>query len=876
MATAVQEPGSMRRPVGSLGLRNLSDGVVGRFHQVVHAQPDARAVTDADREVTFAQVAAEAGQLLAGLRAALGDLPAAPADSAVAGDPEPIALLHGHNASAVSALLAIVASGHPVLVLDPRTPALRLKTMLDRVAIRVCVADADLAATAVELVPHVVQVAPVTGEPLSVDQALPLAEPLWTDPPAPRSIAVIALTSGTTGRPKVVMNDHEMLVRDAWVNSYATACYTADDVIAHTLPMAFHAGLMATLGGLMVGCTMRLYDVRGSGIGGLAAWIDEVGATVMHASPAILRAFVGTKPLAAQLTRLRSVTIAGESAYGRDLETFRVLLPPGCTIRNRYGSSETGLIAEFAISATESLPEGVLPVGFGVGDTVLSLVDEDGQPVAEGESGIVTVTALKTASGYWHDPDTTSASFVPNADGTSSYRTSDVGRMNEDGRLTLLGRRDHSVKVRGYLVEPGEVDAALFALGDVREAMVVGRPRPGDGQMRLVAYVVSTAERPSAVSIRAALHNQLPGYMVPETVVFLDALPRTDRGKLDRSALPEPPAVVPGRGVEKLSEWESIVAGVWERVLALEMVGRDDDFFELGGDSLAAEQLMSALVQELGVADTDARTTLLAEAPTLGEFSKRLARSSDGGHQTLIPLQTGGTRPPLFLVAGAGGLGVGLMPLAKHLGADQPTYALQAYGLERRGLPDWSVQATARRHVRSVRSVQPHGPYHLGGHSFGGLVALEMAHQLRASGEDVDLLVVLDSFPPEPSLHPKPDPGRSVKRRLRDGAGLLATGIVATPGLGQYWRFHRQSMLLSRLYRCPRWEGRTLLVVADSPEREQRASWGPHLSGEWEQLDVGGDHLSMMREPWAGQIGEAVSRMLGIAFRARAGEQVSH
>jgi acyl-coenzyme A synthetase/AMP-(fatty) acid ligase/thioesterase domain-containing protein len=869
MATAVQEPGSMRRPIGALGLRNLTDGVVGRFHQVVHAQPEALAVTDAGREVTFAGVAAEAGQLLLSLRAALDELPAGT-------EAEPIALLHGHNASAVSALLAVVASGHPVLVLDPRTPALRLRTMLERVEIRVCVADAELAATAAELVQHVVQVAPAPSEPLTADAALPLAQPLWIDPPAPRAVAVIALTSGTTGRPKVVMNDHEMLVRDAWVNSYATACYTADDVIAHTLPMAFHAGLMATLGGLMVGCTMKLYDVRGSGIGGLAGWIDQAGATVMHASPAILRAFVGTKPLAAQLARLRSVTIAGESAYGRDLETFRVLLPAGCTIRNRYGSSETGLIAEFAITAKDSLPDGVLPVGFGVGDTVLSLVDEDGQPVAEGESGIVTVTARKTASGYWHDPETTSASFVPNADGTSTYRTSDVGRMNEDGRLTLLGRRDHSVKVRGYLVEPGEVDAALFALGDVREAMVVGLPRPGDGQMRLVAYVVSTAERPSAVSIRAALHNQLPGYMVPETVVFLDALPRTDRGKLDRSALPAPPAVIPGQGAGELSEWENIVASVWERVLALEVVGRDDDFFELGGDSLAAEQLMSALVQELGVAEADARTTLLAEAPTLAEFSKRLARSSDGGQQTLIPLQTGGTQLPLFLVAGAGGLGVGLVPLAKHLGADQPTYALQAYALEHRGLPDWSVQAIARRHVRSIRTVQAHGPYHLGGHSFGGLIALEMAHQLRAAGEDVDLLVVLDSFPPEPSLQPKPDPGRSIKRRVRDSVGLMATGVVATPGLGQYWRFHRQSMVLSRRYRCPRWEGRTLLVVADSPERELRSNWGPHLSGVWEQLDIGGDHLSMMREPWAGQIGAAVSRLLGVVHQARADARVSH
>ena len=860
MSAAVQEPSSTRRPVAPLGIRNLNDGLIGRFHQVLRAQPDAIAVTDADREVSFAQIGAEAARVLEAIWAELG-----PPDADL--EPEPVALLHSHNAGAVSALLGIVASGHPVLVLDPRTPGPRLKTMLERVEVRLCVADGAYAATAADLVKFVVQ-PPEAGSAESTEAAVRQAEPLWNQPPPATAVAVLAFTSGSTGRPKVVINDHRMLVRDAWLGSYASGGYGADDVIAHTLPMAFHAGLTATLAGLLVGCTMKLYDVRSAGIGSLAGWLAAEQTTMMVTSPAILRAFVATRPTPQQLANLRSVTIAGEAAYGKDVETLRILLPASCVIRNRYGSSETGLIAEYPIPAGAPLPDGALPTGFPLGDTVLGFVDENGNPVADGESGVITITASALASGYWHDPENTAAAFTDNLDGTRTYRSSDVGRLDEAGRLTLLGRRDHSVKIRGYLVEPGEVDAALFALGDIREAVVIGAPRPGDGVMRLVAYVVSTAERPSAVSIRAALHNSLPGYMVPQTIVFLDALPRTDRGKLDRSALPEPPTVVPGQGAGELSEWEMIVANVWERVLALDVVGKDDDFFELGGDSLAAEQLMSAMVLDLGVAEADARTTMLAEAPTLGEFAKRLGRKSEKGHQTLIPLQTGGSQLPLFLVAGAGALGVGLVPLAKHLGPDQPTYALQAYALERRGLPDWSVEATAKRHLTSIREVQPHGPYHLGGHSFGGIVALEMAHQLHAAGEDVDLLVILDSFPPEPSKLP-PLPPRSLARRVRDGVGLLATGVVATPGLGQYWRFHRQSMLLSRLYQCPRWDGRTLVVVADSPERDIRADWGPSLSGSWESLWIGGDHLAMMREPWAEQIGNAVTRQLRAARAAR-------
>ncbi len=833
---------STGRAVPALTVAEAEAGILPRLRTVALSQPDAVAVADAGGELTYVQVAVQAAATLAAVRVLA--LP----------DGAPVCLLHSHTRGAVSALLGIVASGHPVLVLDPRTPAPRLRQFAERVGATACVADPSTAATAGQVVEHVLA---APGQDASADP-----EALWADPPDPGRPAALAFTSGSTGTPKAVINDHRMLVRDAWTNSIGTGCYGADDVVAHSLPLAFHAGLMVTVAGLMVGSRMELYDVRGSGIGGLPGWLERVGATVMHSSPAILRAFVGTGPRPEQLAGLRSLTIAGEAAHGRDVEAARALLPAGCVVRNRYGSSETGLIAEYPVDSAHPPLDGPLPVGRPVGDTVLTVVGEGGAPLPPGEPGVLTVTTRYTASGYWDDPDATAAAFTQNPDGTRTYRSSDVGVLDPalGGNLRLLGRRDHSVKVRGYLVEPGEVDAALFALPDVREAVTVGAPRPGDGGTRLVAYVVSTAEQPSAAAVRAALRQSLPGHMVPEIVLFLDALPRTERGKLDRSALPEPPAV--GAPVDApMTDWERVVSVVWARALELDSVGPDDDFFELGGDSLAAEGLLSMVVSDLGVPADDVTSSVLVEAPTVRSFAQRLHRKPDALGAELTPLQREGSAPPLFFVAGGGGLGVAFVPVARRLGPDQPSWALQTHAMERRGIPDWTVRGAARRQIRTMRAVQPHGPYHLAGHSFGGLVALEMAHQLRAAGEQVALLAILDSYPPKPELHPADPPG-PFAQRVKERIGMLGTGILTTPGTGHYWRFYRLATAMGRRYRCAPWPGRTVVLVADSEDRAVRAQWAEHLSGDWELVDVGGDHLSMLRDPHAGQVAEALAKAL--------------
>jgi thioesterase domain-containing protein len=252
---------------------------------------------------------------------------------------------------------------------------------------------------------------------------------------------------------------------------------------------------------------------------------------------------------------------------------------------------------------------------------------------------------------------------------------------------------------------------------------------------------------------------------------------------------------------------------------------------------------------------------VLVEAPTVREFAKRLRRKPDALGATLTPLQREGSQPPVFFVAGGGGLGVAFVPVARKLGPDQPSWALQTYGMERRGIPDWTVRRAARRHLRTLRTVQPHGPYYLAGHSFGGLLAYEMTLQLEAAGEQVALLTLLDSFPPNPDLHPRPEP-RPLPQRIKEFGSVAMAGILSAPGTGHYWRFYDLASRMGRRYRPGPWGGRALVVLADSPEREIRAQWADHLTGQWEVVSVGGDHLSMLRDPFAAEVADVLKKAL--------------
>ena len=422
--------------------------------------------------------------------------------------------------------------------------------------------------------------------------------------------------------------------------------------------------------------------------------------------PVGLRALATTTPPGA-LGCLRIVGFGAETLYWRDIELGRQMCGPETMFVNVLGSTEAGHVTSFDVTPDVPLGEGPVPVGTPDPGVELRLVDADDEPVAHGEpGGIVVVRHGWLALGYWNDPELTRRHFFREPDGRRGFRTADSARWRDDGLLEHVDRIDSRVKVHGAMVATSEVEVALIAHPDVADAAVVAVPDVTG--LRLVAYVVPRAGAAlSAWKLRRDLAASLSSTSVPSAFVAVESLPRTIRSKVDRAALPPPPPPVRHRPYREPEGNERDLAEIFASVLGLERVGLDDDFFELGGDSLGVVELLAAIADRFSV-DLSASTVL--DAPTVAELALRLSHRRPRDASPVVPLRTDVEGPRFFCVTGGGAPAISLRALSEAM-PDVNFYAVQPRGLEERALPDHSVTAAARRYADSdprgaaVRSV---------------------------------------------------------------------------------------------------------------------------------------------------------------------------
>jgi aspartate racemase len=427
-----------------------------------------------------------------------------------------------------------------------------------------------------------------------------------------------------------------------------------------------------------------------------------------------------------------------------------------------------------------------VPIGWPIANTQVYVLDPHLHLMPIGVPGELYIGGLGLARGYLNRPELTTERFIchpfSGEPGEQLYKTGDVARYRTDGMLEFLGRMDHQVKVRGFRIELGEIEAVLRQHPALRETVVLAR-EDSPGEKRLVAYVVPVpAQAPTTTELRSFLKAKLPDYMVPAVFVWLDSLPLTPSGKVDRRALPIPDQAqpeLPGTSIVPRDVLEFQLTTIWEEALGIQSISVTDNFFDLGGHSLLAVRLFAQIEKTFG---QKLPLATLFQAPTVEQLANVLRQEGwSPPWSSLVAIQPGGSKPPFFCVHAHGGHVFVFKDLAKHLGPDQPFYGLQALGLNDdqarpRGSRDMMahhrIEEMAVHYLKEIQTLQPEGPYFLGGYCFGGKVAFEMAQKLYAQGQKVGLLVLLDAYAPG---YPKKLPWvrRAVIQRINFHVGNL-------------------------------------------------------------------------------------------------------
>ncbi|MEE1784443.1 amino acid adenylation domain-containing protein, partial [Streptomyces sp. SP17BM10] len=686
--------------------------------------------------------------------------------------------------------------------------------------------------------------------------AAAVAARLETDLPCrvhPQNAAYLIYTSGSTGTPKAVQVPHAGLANLVAACAAKLRLGPGRSLLQLASP-GFDAAVYEWANALLAGAALVLPPEGARSGEPLARVLAEHGVTHAVITPAVLATLPA--PSARELGELAVLVVAGEALPAELVARWA----PGRDLINAYGPTETTVCAT---ASAPLRPDGGVPIGRPLDGTRVYVLDAGLRPVPVGVAGELYVAGAQVARGYLGRPGLTASRFLPDpfgAPGGRMYRTGDLVRWLPDGQLTFVGRADDQVKVRGVRIEPGEVAAALERCAGVSAAVAVVREdHPGD--RRLVGYVaVREGAAVTGAELRRRLRAVLPEYAVPSAVVVLDALPLTGNGKVDRRALPAPETAVHVTRAPR-GPREEALCRLFAETLGLPEIGVEDDFFHLGGHSLLATRLVTRIRAELG---EPAELTDLFQAPSPAGLAALLDGGPAADAGVLVRLGGAGSRPPLFCVHPVTGLSRCYAGLADGL-PDRPVYGLQARGLDPRAEQPADLAAMVEDYVDRIREVQPTGPYHLLGWSTGGNIAHAMACALRAAGEQVRLLAVLDAYPVE-SGHWGAEPEDVDADLVADLLGREGAGFA--PGAAALGRLAATATAVVRAVAdapTGRFDGRLLHVTATlgrAADAPGAGAWAPYATGGIDRHEVAAEHVDLTRPEPLAAIARFVARAL--------------
>ncbi|MFO0760704.1 MAG: amino acid adenylation domain-containing protein [Byssovorax sp.] len=846
------------------------------FERQVDRDPDATAAVFGEERLTYGELDRRANRLARLLR-----------ERGVTRG-TPVGLFARRSLDMVVALLGILKAGGAYVPLDPEYPAARLAFLIE---------DAELAhVVAIDALPPEV-VTPSLAVIAPRGEALDRQEDtrLPAEPGGDR-LAYVMYTSGSTGKPKGVTVPHRAVVRLVKETHYAR--FDEDEVFLHLAPLSFDASTFEIWGPLLNRGRLVIFPAEKPSTERLGALIRDEGVTTLWLTAGLYNATIDSDPEV--LAPLRQLLIGGEA-----LSVPHVAKGLGVLTRtqiiNGYGPTEGTTFTCCHPIGPDDVKTSV-PIGRPIANTTCYVLDPERRLCPIGVPGELYVGGDGLALGYLRRPELTEERFVPNPfdheRSSRLYRTGDRVRTLGDGTIEYLGRIDQQVKIRGYRIEPGEIEAVLAQRDGVKEARVFPLDY-GGGDKRLVAYLVADGQQaPSADDLRAYLRGLLPDFMVPSAFLFLDRFPLTPNGKIDRAALPTPESVGRREGeiVPPHDELEATLVMIWRKVLKLPEVSVRDSFFDLGGHSMLAVQMVAELKKQTG---KTVPLIALFSARTIEQIAALVRDEAEARKwSALVPVRSEGSKRPFFMISRPNVNALGYMALGRHLDPDRPLYVLQyqypeEYSLGRPYTRE-EYEEWTNKYIELMRSVQPEGPYLLGGMCEGALIAFSMARSLEAEGEKIALLAMLDAWPEEntrdPFLNDIVHYEGSIRRfiaRVRGKSasylfGQLKNAVVhfvkKRPTLLKSVKPVRaaakaaakapadappppsptaQDIWLARHFPGPNFVPPkvncdiTVFRVKKQPYwriRDERLGWGPRSNGEVTVHMIAGDHQTFMRE----------------------------
>lgn len=826
-----------------------------------------------------------------------------------AGPETPVGICVERSIEMVVGLLAILKAGGGYVPFDPAYPKERLAFMIEDAQVSVLLTERKF----VEILPEECVCLVCLDEDfprISQESEENLSTSLL-----PESLAYIVYTSGSTGRPKGISIAHRGVVRLVINANYAQL--DSEGVFLQNAPLSFDASTFEIWGSLLNGGRLVLFGGDAVSLKDLRMVIRNSGVNVLWLTSGLFHLIVEQR--AEDLNGVKQLLMGGDvispAAVVKALKEVK-----GLRLINGYGPTEnTTFTCCYEAADSEAIAKSV-PIGRPISNTKAYILDESQQLVCRGVVGELYAGGDGIARGYVGRADRTAERFLPDPfsaqPGARLYRTGDLARYLPGGEIDFIGRADYQVKIRGFRIELGEVEAAIAQYPDVKEVVVLAVDQkqlrasahrrlevsednqssiaqtspddpPIDGKL-LAAYVMPAQKSALEVSkLRGFLKNKLPDYMMPSAFVMVDSLPLTLNGKIDRRALLASGQAIFDREREFVIPRDILefqLAHIWEEVIGVHPVGARDNFFELGGHSLLAARLMVRIQKAFG---KELPLAALFEGATVEHLACILRQQAETIQWSpLVAIQPEGANQPFFCVHPGGGNILCYVELARHLGPDQPFYAFQSRGLNSEQPVCTKIEEMASLYIEAMRTVQPVGPYLLGGWSAGGVVAFEMARQLEAQGEIVALLVLIDSRAPDHHrelteeddvtamasfgqhlglplerinisldhfLSLDPDERLAYVMEEAKSADLIPADITLSQ-VHRLFEVFKANVTAMNTYAPEIARCRIALLAAserinDLP-LEPAMGWGELTENGIEVIEVPGDHFTMMREPY--------------------------